>query len=73
MPLATVKLRVALGPVGGALRAAGPRGGLLARGGDRRGVWFLGVDVRTGTGMELASLNPAGDRGRGECGRERLS
>lgn len=66
MPLATVKLRVALGPVGGALRAAGPRGGLLARGGDRRGVWFLGVAERAGTGIELASLKPAGERGKGE-------
>lgn len=61
MPLAALKLRVALGPVGGApLSAAGPRGGDRARGGDLRGVWFRGVALRTGTGMELASLKLAG-------------
>lgn len=33
-----LKFLVALGPVGGALRAAGPRGGDLARCGDLSGV-----------------------------------
>lgn len=83
------KLLAALGPVGGARNAAGPRGGdrarvgVRARGGDRtrggerarggdlRGVWVLGVMVRTG--MAFASLKPAGERGRDECRRERLS
>lgn len=73
-----LKFLVALGPVGGALRAAGPRGGDLARCGDLRGVWkgsaaALGVDVRAGTGIELAPLRPAGDRETGERGRERMS
>lgn len=82
--LVTGKFRAALGPVGGALRAAGPRGGDLARGGDLirggdlMGAWkgsdvILGVAVRTGTGMALAPLRPAGERATGECWRERLS
>lgn len=68
--LGAVKFLVALGPVGGALSAAGPRGGDLARGGDLRGVCVLGVALRTG--MALASLRAAGERGRGDCCRERL-
>jgi hypothetical protein len=69
-----VKLRVALGPVGGARKFAGPRGGDLGigRGGDRsRGTDFvesLSLSLYASCVGAGGERSRGGDRGRGSRG-----
>ena len=61
-PTAVAKLRLAAGPVGGALETAGPRGGDLAEG-------VLG-SFGLGRSASFVNVGPGPEPGRGECSRD---